>query len=97
LEEPLLWQEFHSDPRISYYLSLRRGYFHTAAQAHAKLKRIDAMVVGLQDSPQEQRWLDGVVGLVMKLMFRARHPFIEAFAWRIANRAARRPQKPRAR
>jgi hypothetical protein len=74
LEETLLWQDFHSDPRMSYYLFLRRGYFHSAAQAHAKLKRIDAMVVGLQDSPQEQRWLDGVVELVMKLMSRARRP-----------------------
>jgi hypothetical protein len=71
-----LWQDFHSDPRTSYYLFLRRGYFYSAAQAHAKLKRIDAMVAALQDSPQEQRWAGRVVTVMMKLISRARHAII---------------------
>ena len=42
------WNEFHSDPRKSYYLFLRRGYQCSARAAHAKVRQIDAMVVGLQ-------------------------------------------------
>jgi hypothetical protein len=89
-EEPLLWQDFHSDPRMSYYLSLRRGYAHSAAEAHAKLKRMDAMIARLQDSSREHVWSDGVVALMMNLISRARRRFIEAFAWRVADQGTRR-------
>ncbi|MGZ5093749.1 MAG: hypothetical protein ACXWCY_20600 [Burkholderiales bacterium] len=40
------WNEFHADPRISYYLFLRRAQLCPASEAHAKLKRMDALVVG---------------------------------------------------
>ena len=42
------WNAFHDDPRISYYLFLRQGYERPAREAYAKVKRTDAMVVGLQ-------------------------------------------------
>jgi hypothetical protein len=42
------WNELHTDPRISYYLFLRRERRLSAREAHAKIKRTDAMVVGLQ-------------------------------------------------
>ena len=42
------WSEFHSDPRISYYLSLRRDYLCSASQAHDKVKRFDRLVVGIR-------------------------------------------------
>jgi hypothetical protein len=42
------WNELHHDPRISYYLSLRKNHGVPAREAHARVKRTDAMVVGLQ-------------------------------------------------
>ena len=42
------WNELHTDPRTSYYLFLRRERRLPAREAHAKVKRTDAMVVGLQ-------------------------------------------------
>ena len=42
------WNELHDDPRISYYLYLRKGYERPARDSYAKVKRTDAMVVGLQ-------------------------------------------------
>jgi acyl-coenzyme A synthetase/AMP-(fatty) acid ligase len=47
----MMWSELHPDPRKSYYLFLRRGYRFSAAVAHSKVKRIDCMVVALQDNP----------------------------------------------
>jgi hypothetical protein len=75
---------------MSYYLSLRRGYAHSAAEAHAKLKRVDAMIARLQHSQQKQGWLDSVVDRMMKSMSGARRRFVEAFAWRVSNQATRR-------
>jgi len=42
------WNEYHSDPRISYYRHLRNAQGLAAREAHARVKRMDAMVVGLQ-------------------------------------------------
>jgi hypothetical protein len=42
------WNELHHDPRISYYLFLRKNHGLSAREAHARVKRTDAMVVGLQ-------------------------------------------------
>jgi hypothetical protein len=42
------WSDFHSDPRKSYYLFLRQGYGCPAREAHARLKRVDGMVLMLQ-------------------------------------------------
>jgi hypothetical protein len=42
------WNELHTDPRFSYYLFLRRERRLSAREALAKVKRTDAMVVGLQ-------------------------------------------------
>jgi hypothetical protein len=43
-----MWNQFNDDPRKSYYLFLRQGYRLSAHAAHAKVKRIDAMVIALQ-------------------------------------------------
>ena len=43
------WSDFHSDPRKSYYLFLRQGYGCPAHAAHARVKRLDRMVLDLQD------------------------------------------------
>lgn len=42
------WRDFHRDPRISYYLSLRRDYGCSASQAYEKLQRMDSVIIGLQ-------------------------------------------------
>jgi hypothetical protein len=42
------WNQLHDDPRISYYRFLRQGYQRPAREAFAKVRRTDAMVVGLQ-------------------------------------------------
>ena len=58
------WSDFHPDPRKSYYLFLRQGYGCAAQMAHARVKQIDAMIMGLQDSPREataKSWLANVV------------------------------------
>lgn len=68
-----MWQDFHSDPRISYYLFLRRTCLYSAADAHRQLKRIDAMVVGLLPPPQKQSWSERLGDVVIELMSRARH------------------------
>lgn len=39
------WDELHGNPRISYYLFLRRGYHYSATEAHARVKQMDAFVV----------------------------------------------------
>jgi len=49
------WTDFHSDPRTSYYLFLRRGYECPAHLAHARVKQVDAMIMNLEDSPRERR------------------------------------------
>jgi hypothetical protein len=41
------WNELHPNPRISYYLLLRANYDLSAQEAHGKVKRMDAMVIGL--------------------------------------------------
>jgi hypothetical protein len=41
------WNEFNADPRISYYRFLREGYACRASVAYGRVKRIDAMVLGL--------------------------------------------------
>ena len=41
------WNGLHPDPRVSYYLFLRREQGLPARAAHARVKRTDAMVVGL--------------------------------------------------
>jgi hypothetical protein len=41
------WNEFHSDPRVSYYFSLRRDSRLSARDAFARLRRMDAMVLGV--------------------------------------------------
>jgi hypothetical protein len=61
------WNEFHSDPRKSYYLSLRQGYRCSAREAHAKVKRTDAMVVGLQRRPYETNAVVSVAAVVRLL------------------------------
>jgi len=43
-----MWNEFHANPRISYYLALRRGYVYSATEALAKLRSVDVMVVRLE-------------------------------------------------
>jgi hypothetical protein len=47
----MMWNEFHTDPRKSYYLFLRQGYHCSAQTAYAKLKSIDAMVLALRQDP----------------------------------------------
>ena len=42
------WNEFHRNPRTSYYLFLRRDYHCSAKQALEKVKQTDAMIVGIQ-------------------------------------------------
>lgn len=42
------WNELHDNPRISYYLFLRHEQGLSARDAHARVKRTDAMVAGLQ-------------------------------------------------
>jgi hypothetical protein len=42
------WNAFHSNPRISYYLYLRQVTRLPAREAYDRLKRADALVVGLQ-------------------------------------------------
>jgi hypothetical protein len=49
------WTDFHTDPRKSYYLFLRKGYECPAHLAHARVKQVDAMIMGLHDSPREVR------------------------------------------
>jgi hypothetical protein len=49
------WTDFHTDPRKSYYLFLRQGYECPAHLAHARVKQVDAMIMGLRDSPREVR------------------------------------------
>lgn len=44
------WNDYHGDPRMSYYRLLRNDYHQSAAQAHAALKRMDALVVGISVS-----------------------------------------------
>jgi hypothetical protein len=53
------WHEFHDNPRISYYLFLRRVRRLSALEAHATLKRADAMVVGLQGERRKPHWSIG--------------------------------------
>jgi len=48
------WNQLHSDPRISYYRFLREHGL-SAKQAHANVKRIDAMVVGLRGDRRRSR------------------------------------------
>ena len=49
-----MWSDFHRNPRISYYLSLRRDYTRSATEAFRAVNRIDAMVVGLQQRGPDQ-------------------------------------------
>ena len=49
------WTDFHTDPRKSYYLFLRNGYACPAHLAHARVKQVDAMIMGLHDSPRQVR------------------------------------------
>ena len=42
------WNQLHDNPRISYYLFLRREQGLSARDAHARVKRTDAMVAGLE-------------------------------------------------
>jgi hypothetical protein len=58
------WRQFHPDPRKSYYLFLRQGYGCPAHVAHARVKQVDAMIIGLQDSPREAMWLASVMNLL---------------------------------
>ena len=52
------WRDYHSDPRISYYLYLRHVCCLTALEAHAKVQRMDAMVVGLQIDFLADAWIN---------------------------------------
>ena len=58
----MMWNEFHTDPRKSYYLFLRRGYSCSALTAYAKVKSIDAMVAALQQDPEGTK--AGILGTV---------------------------------
>ena len=49
-----MWSDFHRNPRVSYYLSLRREYTRSATEAFRAVNRIDAMVVGLQQPGRDQ-------------------------------------------
>jgi hypothetical protein len=49
-----MWSDFHRNPRVSYYLSLRREYTRSATEAFRAVNRIDAMVVGLQQPGRVQ-------------------------------------------
>ena len=51
----VMWSDFHSDPRKSYYLFLRNGYGCPAHVAHARVKQVDAMITSLQDNARERR------------------------------------------
>lgn len=42
------WKQLHSDPRMSYYLFLRRNYRYSATQALKQVKQTDAMIMGIQ-------------------------------------------------
>ena len=45
------WNEFHADPRTSYYLFLRQSYALSARAAHEEVRQFDNMVMALQDRP----------------------------------------------
>ena len=51
----VMWNEFHTDPRQSYYLFLRQGYRCSALTAYAKVKSIDGMVAALQQDPDRTK------------------------------------------
>jgi hypothetical protein len=42
------WNQLHPEPRISYYLFLRRKYGYSARQALELVKQTDAMIIGIQ-------------------------------------------------
>ena len=56
------WDELHSDPRISYYLFLRRGYGCAASEAHTRLKQMDAYVLVGLHMPREG-WMSRLLRL----------------------------------
>ena len=57
----LAWNEFHTDPRISYYRYLRNAHGLAAREAHSLVKRMDAMVVGLQGDRRRNSWSSRLV------------------------------------
>lgn len=59
----MMWNEFHTDPRKSYYLFLRQGYRCSALTAYEKVKSIDAMVAALQQAPDRAQ--AGLLGAVV--------------------------------
>jgi hypothetical protein len=59
----IMWNEFHTNPRKSYYLFLRQGYRCSALTAYAKVKDIDAMVAALQQDPYRPK--AGLLGAVV--------------------------------
>jgi hypothetical protein len=61
------WSDFHSDPRTSYYLFLRQGYACPAHVAHARVKRVDAMVASLGGSRREAAAIAGLSALTQLL------------------------------
>ena len=63
-----MWNAFHSDPRTSYYLFLRRGYRCSAVEAFRAVKRADAMVISLQHFAVKPRALTCLRQLVRKLL-----------------------------
>ena len=58
-----MWSDFHRNPRVSYYLSLRREYTRSATEAFRAVHRMDAMVVGLQQPGRDQTSSSRLTGL----------------------------------
>jgi hypothetical protein len=66
-----MWSDFHRNPRVSYYLSLRREYTHSATEALHAVSRIDAMVVGLQQPGRDRTFSRRLVAGLRKFALEA--------------------------
>ena len=69
--EEAMWSDFHRNPRVSYYLSLRTEYRRSAADAFRAVNRIDAMVVKLEQPGRDQTSSWRVVTGLRKLSLEA--------------------------
>lgn len=47
------WDEWHSDPGISYYMSLRQGYRMSAREALARKNQLAAFIIVSVHAPPE--------------------------------------------
>src|SRR5688500_12591495 len=90
----MMWSEFHTNPRKSYYLFLRQGYRHTALTAYLKVKSMDSMVATLQQEPDRAKagLLRAVVSSLRGYIIAARR-YAEWAARILAHRDHVRPEE----